>query len=368
MNGTLVGDAAPAEGAPAGGTAATRGTVSVVVPCHDYGRYLELCVTSVLRQHGVDLDVVIIDDASSDDTRAICDRLVAHDPRVRCIRHAVCRGHVATFNEGLAAATGDYVVLLSADDALVPGALARAARFLDDTPSVGMVYGHPVFFAAEPLPRPRRGHGTRHVRSGADWIARRCRAGTNCIASPEVMMRRRTLDEVGGFDPELPITGDLELWLRIAARADVGYLAGVDQAYYRRHPASMYRSGHRVVGDLEARRAAFTTFFAGAGRDLPDAERRETQARIALAEEALWKASRAYDRGRVDATPIGPLMYFAATTWPRTGDLHNAARLRRRIQLGESMSRALQPFDLAAIGHHLVERIETRRWARTGDL
>jgi hypothetical protein len=349
-------------------TDAPPGTVTVVVPCHDYGRFLELCVTSVLRQHGVTYDVLIVDDASSDDTPGICARLAADHPGVRWIRHSVCRGHIATFNEGLAAATGDYVVLLSADDALVPGSLARAARFLDDEPGVGLVYGHPVFFAGEPLPPARRVEGTRHVRPGVDWIARRCRAGTNCISSPEVMLRRRTLEEVGLFDPDLPITGDLHLWLRIAARADVGYLAGTDQAYYRRHPSSMYRSTHHVVADLEARRAAFTTFFAGDGRHLPDAERLETDARIALADEALWKASRAYDRGRVDASPVGPLMYFAATTWPRTRDLPHARRLERRIRRGERLSRALQPFDVAAMTHRVAEHVQTSRWSRTGDL
>lgn len=350
------------------GVGATHGTVTVVVPCHDYGRYLELCVTSVLRQQGVDLDVVIIDDGSTDDTPTVCARLAAGDRRVRWVRHREVHGHVATFNEGLASATGDHVVLLSADDALAPGALARAVRFLDDEPNVGMVYGHPVFFAGGPLPPARSGPGARRVRSGVDWISRRCRAATNCISSPEVVMRRRTLEAVGLFDPDLPITGDLELWLRIAAHADIGYLAGTDQAYYRRHPESMYRAGHRVVADLEARRAAFTTFFAGAGRHLPDAERYETEARIALADEALWKASRAYDRGRVDATPVGPLMYFAATTWPRTRDLHHARRLERRLHRGERLSQALEPFDVAAIGHHLAEHVQNRRWARTGDL
>jgi hypothetical protein len=350
------------------GDGVARGTVSVVVPCHDYGRYLELCVTSVLGQHGVDLDVSIIDDGSTDDTPEICARLAARDRRVRWVRHRVVQGHVATFNEGLADATGDYVVLLSADDALAPGALARAARFLDDEPTVGMVYGHPVYFTSAPLPPARRGEGIRRVRSGIDWITRRCRAGTNCISSPEVVMRRRTLEAVGGFDPDLPVTGDLELWLRIAAHADIGYLAGTDQAYYRRHPSSMYRADHRVVADLEARRAAFTTFFAGDGRDLPDAEHLETEARIALADEALWKASRAYDRGRVGSTPVGPLMYFAATTWPRTRDLRHARRLERRLHRGERLSQALQPFDVAAIGHHLAEQVQNRRWARTGDL
>lgn len=342
--------------------------VSVVVPCRDYGRFLERCVTSVLDQDGVDLDVRIIDDGSTDDTPEICARLAAADPRVAVTRHQTPHGHVATFNEGLAAAPGDHLVLLSADDALVPGSLGRAARFLDDEPGVGLVYGRAVFFGAEPLPAARTGDGVRHIRSGAAWIARRCRAGNNCISSPEVMVRATTLRQVGLFDPALPITGDLELWLRIASVADIGYLARTDQAYYRRHAASMYRSGHDMVTDLENRRAAFATFFAHHAHGLADAEALEADYRIALADEALWKACRAYDRGRVDTTPIGRLEYFAAATWPDCDHLPRARALRRRMRLGEPVCRALQPLGLYALAHHIAERSRDRHLARTGDL
>ncbi len=340
----------------------------MVVPCHNYGRFLERCVTSVLDQTDVDLDVTIIDDGSTDDTARVATRLAAADPRVRVRHHPTCRGHITTFNEGLSNASGDYLVLLSADDALVPGALGRAARFLDDEPAVGMVYGHTVFFSAEPRPPARTGPGSRRVRGGVDWITRRCRAGTNCISSPEVMMRSSLLAEIGYFDHDLPMTADLELWLRIAAHADIGYVAGTDQAFYRRHTGSMYRSGHSIIEDLEFRRAAFEKFFASAGCEIPDADRREADVRVALANEALWRACRAYDRGRVDDTPIGRLMFFAGSTWPHADDLPRARALRRRMRLGETACRALQPLGWYAIGHHVAERARARRWARTGDL
>jgi glycosyltransferase involved in cell wall biosynthesis len=345
-----------------------RGTVTVVVPCHNYGAFLDLSVRSVLSQPDVELEVLIVDDGSTDTTAETCERLAAGDSRVRVVRHGDRHGHVTTFNEGLSAAKGDYKVLLSADDALVPGALARAARFLDDEPSVGMVYGHAVFFEQEPLPPARTGEGRRRVRAGAAWIAKRCRAGTNCISSPEVMLRASSLQQAGYFDPRLPITGDLELWLRIAAHADIGYLRGTDQGYYRRHPLSMYRSRREVLGDLEDRRSAFATFFETQRSFVPDADRHEAAFRIALANEALWKACRAYDRGRVSETPVGGLVYFAASTWPDADALPLARALRRRMRLGERASRALQPFGGYAVWRHLLGEVRSRRWARTGDL
>jgi glycosyltransferase involved in cell wall biosynthesis len=345
-----------------------RGTVTVVVPCHNYGVFLDLAVSSVLSQRGIELEVVIVDDGSTDTTAEAAERIAASDSRVRVVRHGESRGHVTTFNEGLSAARGDYKVLLSADDALVPGALARAARFLDDEPSVGMVYGHAVFFEDEPLPPARTGEGRRYLRGGAAWIAKRCKAGTNCISSPEVMLRASSLQEVGYFDPRLPVTGDLELWLRIAAHADIGYLRGTDQAYYRRHPLSMYRSRREVLGDLEDRRSAFSLFFETERALVPDADRHEAAFRIALANEALWKACRAYDRGRVSETPIGGLLYFAASTWPDADDLPLARALRRRMRLGERACRALQPFGGYAAWRHLLDEVRSRRWSRTGDL
>lgn len=348
--------------------AVTPGTVSVVIPCHDYGHYLATAVESALDQTGVDLEVVVVDDHSTDATPGICGDLAARDPRVRVRTHPTREGHIATFNDCLDAARGDYVVLLSADDALVPGALARAARFLDDEPNVGMVYGHAVFFTDDPPPVARTTPGVRRIRSGPGWIARRCHTGVNCISSPEVMMRAATLDRVGRFRPELPLSGDLDLWLRMAAHADVGHLDRTDQAYYRRHPDSLYRSTHHVVGDLEARRAAFLSFFATDGDRLRDPRTHERDVRVALADEALWKACRAFDRGRVDQTPIGGLMFFAATTWPDVDDLPRARALRRRIRLGERACTLLQPFGWYAVGRRIADEVRMRRWIRTGDL
>src|SRR4051794_4607901 len=116
--------------------------VDVVIPCYNYGRFLRDCVASVLGQAGVDVRVLVIDDCSKDDTPAVGAVLAAADARVEFRRHAVNRGHIATYNEGLLEwAAGDYALLLSADDLLIPGALARAAALMDAHPEVGMTYG-----------------------------------------------------------------------------------------------------------------------------------------------------------------------------------------------------------------------------------
>src|SRR5437016_876838 len=106
-------------------------SVDVVVPCYNYGRFLRQCVGSVLAQEGVDVRVLVIDDCSSDHTPEVGRALAAADPRVEYRRHPVNRGHHPTYNEGLAWASADYCLLLSADDLLTRGALARAARVFE---------------------------------------------------------------------------------------------------------------------------------------------------------------------------------------------------------------------------------------------
>ncbi len=91
----------------------TRPTVSVVIPCYNYGHYLPGAVASALDQEGVDVDVLVVDDASTDDSAAVARSLAESDPRVDVLVHEVNRGHIAAYNDGLAKARGDYVVLIS---------------------------------------------------------------------------------------------------------------------------------------------------------------------------------------------------------------------------------------------------------------
>ena len=90
----------------------------------------------------MDVDVLIVDDASPDDSAAVAYRLADEDPRVSVLVHPTNMGHIATYNDGLARAKGDYVVLLSADDAITPGSLARSTALMEAHPSVGFVYGY----------------------------------------------------------------------------------------------------------------------------------------------------------------------------------------------------------------------------------
>jgi Glycosyl transferase family 2 len=299
---------------------AQRPSVSVVIPCRNYARFLPAAVGSVVSQHAVDVEVIVIDDCSTDDTADVAAALAASDARIDVRSHARNLGHIATFNEGLEAASGEYVVVLSADDLLAPGSLARATALLEAHPSVGFAYGGTATFAGSLLP-PLRGSGGRWtIWHGHDWIRARCRRGLNVIRSPEVVMRASVQRAIGAYRPDLPRSADFEMWMRAASVSDVGRVDGVDQAFYRLHPDSMSHTIH--AGErfqLQARHDAFATL---PDADLlPDAERLYDQARRGLAVTALRQACRSYHRSPIDEASALDLMAFALKIFPDAGRL-----------------------------------------------
>ena len=338
-------------------------TVSVVIPCYQYGHYLDEAVKSALDdQEGVDVRVLIIDDASPDDSAEVAQKIAARDPRVEVIVHATNKGHIATYNEGLLEwANGEYTVLISADDRLTPGALRRATDLLDAQPEVGFVYGHPLHFQhGQPLPSVRTKVTGWSVWAGHRWLERRFRDAHSCITSPEVVVRTSLQRRVGGYDPLLPHSGDMEMWIRLAAYSDVGYVRGVDQAFYRVHSQNMMKS-YNALADLKQRQLAYDTMLERCHDQLPENNTLAELVHRKLSKEALWTAARAYDRGRTDQTPVDELVAFAFECWPESNTLTVYKGLQIRRLIGPEAMPYLQPLVLSAF----ARKAENWWWRRT---
>jgi glycosyltransferase involved in cell wall biosynthesis len=309
-------------------------SVSVVIPCYGYGHYLEQAVGSVLEgQDGVDVRVLIIDDASPDDSAEVARRIAARDPRVEVVVHEVNRGNIATFNEGLLEwADGDYCLLMSADDRATPGALRRAADLLDAHPQVGFVYGRALWvMEGTPLPTARTQVKGWSVWSGQQWLEHRFRQAENPIISPEIIVRTSLQHRIGGYDPLLPKAADMEIYMRMAAYSDVGFLRGVDQAYYRVHGGNMSQAVSALM-DLRQRRSVVELVLDRYSDRLIDTQRLSDLVHRQLGREALWAAGRVYHRGVLRQSELGrrllgaganeeeqdveELMAFAVDCWP----------------------------------------------------
>jgi glycosyltransferase involved in cell wall biosynthesis len=324
--------------------------IDVVVPCYNYGRFLERCVRSVLDQPVCDLRVLIIDDASSDDSLRVAQKLAEADPRVSVIAHAQNRGHIATYNEGLLDwATGDYSLLLSADDVLTPGALARAVEVLDANPRVGLLYGHAVYwYDDKPAPAVRTQSAGVSVWPGHDWLLIACKRAHCLVSTPTAVVRTSVQQAIGGYRADLPHTADVEMWMRFAVNSDVAYIRGVDQAYYRVHTHNMTVERVPII-DLQQRKAAYEALFATYGELIPQASELLRRVNRKLAKEALWRVCSAYHRRRLDNTPVDELIEFARSADPDFEQLSEYWGLQWRQCVGAEASSLLQPIMISAM-------------------
>lgn len=341
-------------------------TVTVVIPCHNYARYLRSAADSVLTQTDVQVRVVIVDDASTDDSAATARAIAQEDARVVVLENETNRGAVETFNRGLAVADGEYLVRLDADDLLTPGSLGRAVAVMQSFPEVGLVYGHPLHFHGdEDLPTARLRPTDWFTWSGPEWLAARATAGNNVITSPEVLMRRAVVDAVGG-QKALAHTHDMEMWLRIAAHADIGYVRGADQAWHREHPLSLSTKADDPEVILAEVRAAFEVLFDGdVPADVPVATLRAA-ARRAVARAATAYAQRSLDRGFV-SDQARRLRRLAVETDPfiaSTPAWRRQERHVRRSVITASVGRV--PGFVSRACRRVATRAAYRRWARNG--
>lgn len=317
----------------------SKSGVDVVVPAYNYSAYLERCAQSILDQPGVDVRVLVIDDASTDDTPTVGRRLASQDARVTYRRHAVNHGHIATYNEGLLEwAAAEYVLLISADDLLAPGALQRAVDAMDRNPHATMAHGRQICFESEPpaLDESRAAAPGIRVVPGQEFVAAVCSDAQNPVATPTAIVRTRAQHAAGGYDSTLPHTADLEMWLRLATLGDVIHMDAC-QAYKRQHARNMQLAFlTEPEGDVDERRRAFEIFFARCEpHRIADVNGQRHDVRVALAHELFWRASRLFDLGK--PAPSKRLLEAAAAMYPEISATHHWRRMALKRKLGPRM-------------------------------
>lgn len=329
-----------------------RARVSVVIPCYNYERYVEASIQSALAQRDVDVDVTVVDDASTDDSAHVVAQICERDTRVRLTRHATNLGHLKTANEAIQSATGEFVVKLDADDLLTPGSLARSAVLLLSHPDVGFAYGYASDFQGEPPQIEDRAAGYWKLRQGDEWLRRVLRRAHNVITQPEIMIRREALHEIGkAYDERLPWAEDYHLWLRLAARWNVGYVGGCVQGLYRVHSQSIMRSAKDLhLSDLRARVDATRLFLESS----PEISRRYSHLALsALARDTrILLASRRED----NETPAATIAEYRRIS----------LELEKMSGMRPSYAPATWDGTIGRTFRTLREKVRWRRWRLTG--
>ncbi len=214
--------------------------VSVILTCFNGERWIEEAIRSVLAQSHFDLELIVVNDGSTDRSRQIV--LSFTDPRLRYVEQAN-RGIPGSRNRGLEEAKGETICILDQDDLWDPNKLALQVRFLAEHPEVAVVYTN-----ADHIDEFGRVIGCRFATPQPEGrlLEQFLRRG---VAVPIVttMIRRRCLDQIGGFNERLYGCDDYELLVRIAAEFRFGYLP-MRLVRLRYHPASAW-SNERMFLD-----------------------------------------------------------------------------------------------------------------------
>jgi glycosyltransferase involved in cell wall biosynthesis len=212
--------------------------VSVVVPCYNAAAFVRDTLDSIQKQTYAPVEIVAINDGSTDNTLQILEAYASSDPRIRVVSQPNA-GLPAARNSGIRQATGDLICFLDADDVFLPDKLARQVDYLMNNPAIDLVYSD-YYIGDTDLSLI----GLVAVRiPGGDLVD--AYAAKNRFAPMVPLIRRSLIDRVGSFDESLRAAEDWDYWIRCAKAGRFGYLSG-PVAIYRSHPSQMHNDGDRM--------------------------------------------------------------------------------------------------------------------------
>src|SRR5262245_37218096 len=190
-------------------------TVSIVIATRNYGRYLAGALQSVLDQTWHDLEVIVIDDGSTDDTPEVI-RPFLVDPRVRT-QQTDGLGQSRAKNLGIQLSRAPFIAFLDGDDEWLPTKLERQLPLFENR-AVGVVYSRRTLMdeGGRELPTPNGTFARGRVYD--DLLAQ------NFVCFSSVVVRRQVFESVGMFDPDLPLSIDYDLWLRVAGHYEFDFV------------------------------------------------------------------------------------------------------------------------------------------------
>lgn len=272
-----------------------RPGVSVCVPVHNRAGLLQQALESVLAQTFEDFEVIVSDDASSEDIRQVVAAL--GDSRLRYVRQPQNVGIARNRNRCLASARGHYIAWLDSDDLYKPEMLATQSAVLDKNETVGLVHGafEVIDESGSRLRDWPQLHTEDRVESGNE--AFRELALTNWVSAPTVLVRRECYDRLGFYSPRFTQSGeDWDMWLRIALRFDVAYTAA-PVARYRHHECSSSAASQADGIRLRNDRAIIEKMWSSQKHRIPNQAGLWEKATAALAVKTLHFATEQFAAG-----------------------------------------------------------------------
>src|SRR5262245_42228248 len=274
--------------------------VSVVITTRNRADFLRAAIHSVEHQTFQDFELIVVDDASEDETSEVVRSF--SDPRIRYFRHETNKGEGATRNTGVRHAAGEYIAFLDDDDEWLPRKLEKQVPLLDGSGSnVALVYsgfwkveGTSKEIVARVVPQ-KRGAVFRDM-----WFQ-------NWIGTPStVMLRRACFEKVGTFDEGLAFGADYDMWLRVAKEFEVECLTE-PLVLYTVHANRMSAGFESLIRGKEEQLRKYRHLFA---RDSKIYSRRYLSLGVLYCYNNEMAKARAALRRAIQLNPLEPRSYF----------------------------------------------------------
>lgn len=230
--------------------------VSVIIPIFNRSTTILRAIESVVVQKGVEWELWVIDDGSTDDTGQVIKNYLQSVQLPNIYYHRIENSGVSVArNIGVDFSKGEYIAFLDSDDQWMEDKLRLQVQYLEDHPQFPLVHSEEVWIRNG----VRVNQMNKHKKSGGDIFSRSLRL---CLISPSaVMLRREALEQRGNFDPEMTVCEDYDLWLRITSQSEVGFISkpliykygGHDDQLSRRYIAMDYwrvKSIHKLLNNF----------------------------------------------------------------------------------------------------------------------
>ncbi|MFZ5553780.1 MAG: glycosyltransferase family 2 protein [Bacteroidota bacterium] len=206
--------------------------ISVIIPAHNYAAYLPASIGSVTGQTYSNIEILVIDDASEDNTKEIVNKLSATDPRIS-YHYQEKSGPTVARNRGIKLAKGEFIQFLDADDFLEKEKFEKQIQVFSEHPENDIVYGGVNYFHND---RPGDFFNNLELKPGKTWMP--CVSGMgdemvmallkeNIMVISSPLVRKSLFDKYGAMDESLLFNEDWELWLRFAINNAVFYFADI---------------------------------------------------------------------------------------------------------------------------------------------
>lgn len=227
--------------------------VTVVIASYNHAPYIEQCILSVVQQTYPHIELLVVDDGSTDDSVARIERLQReHGFELRVQQN---KGLTHTLNEAIARAKGSLIAPFGSDDIMVPERIAKQVAYMQDKPEVGICAGNIELIDSDgqlfPEPRQRRDIAFRRLDFDDVFMERK-----PYPPAPTLLFRKEALEQVGGFDPQIRLE-DLLIELKITHAGYYIDCLGEVLAQYRKHDSNSSKNTPFMVDSILCTYALF---------------------------------------------------------------------------------------------------------------